>query len=271
MAAMRSALRVGGQGEVGCDGLGLLLGLLARRFFVSHPGSAVVLRRALDVARDLFHHLRVDGLVALRGRDHLAAAVFGGAVEIDEDDHAGHEHPDDGAHGVEGLGEVEAAGRGALVAHREDIGIGRGFQEGQPAGHDEIGEQEGVEVERPAGGNKEQASAGVEGEAQQNAAFVGEFLDEDGRRNGHERVAAVEGALHERTLEVGQQQDVLERRHHRIGDVVGESPEGNKSVTRMKGTSRLFGTTGALGWLMVGVGLGMETKGTGHGRCHGHG
>ncbi len=55
---------------------------------------------------------------AIGGGTQRAAARLAGAVQVDENEHAGHEHPDDGAHRVEGLREVQSAGGGGRVAHR---------------------------------------------------------------------------------------------------------------------------------------------------------
>ena len=52
------------------------------------------------------------------------------------------------------------------------------------------------------------------------------LADEQGCRNGHRGIATVEGELHQGSLGRRQLHHRLEGRHHRIGDVVGEPPEG---------------------------------------------
>ena len=59
-----------------------------------------------------------------------------------------------------------------------------------------------------------------------NAAFVGEAADEDGGREGHGEIPAVEGHLREGALRNAHPEDLRERLHHRVGDVVRESPQG---------------------------------------------
>ena len=136
-----------------------------------------------------------------------------------------YEHPAQGADGIERLGEVEAPGGRGRVAHREDVRIGAGLQETEPAGKDEVGDEERPVGAGGTGRDEQERPGGVQPEPHQDAALVGEAADEDGGGKRHREVAAVEGHLGEGALRDAHPEDLGERLHHRVGDIVGETPQ----------------------------------------------
>ena len=130
----------------------------------------------------------------------IFAELRGG--EFGEDEFAGGEHTEEGADGVEGLGEIEALGSGLFVTHREDVGVGGGFEEGETEGENVEGEGEPDELHGEGGGDEEQGTGGVEGKAKQNTGFIGVFLNEEGGGNCHGGVASVESELDGAALRV---------------------------------------------------------------------
>ena len=74
-------------------------------------------------------------------------------------------------------------------------------------------------------GDKEQSTERVESEADEDTSLVRKSFDKKGSGDGHHTVTAVKRKLNERTLEITYEQNVFKRRYHRIGDVIGKSPQ----------------------------------------------
>ena len=138
----------------------------------------------------------------------------------------GNEHPQQGPHRIEGLSEIQPTGRGLLRPHREDVGVGAGLQKRQPAGQNEVGEQKGIVGAGHLRREEEQRAERVQPQSHQNPRLVGESADEHRRWKRHREIAAVEGDLHQRSVGHAHAEDLRKRLHHRIGDVVGEAPQG---------------------------------------------
>lgn len=147
----------------------------------------------------------------------------------------GYGHAAQGPHGVEGLGQIEPAGGCFPAAERKDVGVGRRLQESQAEGEDvETDAEEGEALPR-CRRDEEEGAHGVEPKSQQDGALIGVAANEEGCRNGHSEIAAVEGELDERGLGGGDFHYGLEGRHHGIGDIVGEAPEREEARDEDKG------------------------------------
>ena len=155
----------------------------------------------------------------------IAATV---AQQIRQDDPRGHGHAGKRTHRVEGLREVEPARGGLLAAQRKDEGVGGGFEEGQTEGQDVQRQTEEEEALVRGRRDEEERAHRIQRKPQQDAALVAEAPDEERRGDGHRGVSAVEGELDQGRLGGGELHDRLETRHHRVGDVVGEAPEGEE-------------------------------------------
>ena len=136
-----------------------------------------------------------------------------------------HVHPAQGADGVEGLGEVQPPGGRRRVAHREDVRVRAGLQEAEAAGEDEIGDQERPVRARGTGRDEQEGACRVQAQAHQDAALVREAADEDGGREGHREISAVEGDLRQGALRHAHPENLGERLHHRVRDIVRKTPQ----------------------------------------------
>ena len=138
----------------------------------------------------------------------------------------GHHHTDDSAEGVERLDGVQALHAVLFTTHLADVGVATGLQKRQPAGQNEVGSQKGIELAHELGGQKHQCAQGIEDEAHQDAFLERETLDEQGRRDGHEEVAHVEGNGHQRGFDAADAEYLGEGVDHRRGHIVGKAPQG---------------------------------------------
>ena len=120
---------------------------------------------------------------------------------------------------------VQPPGGGGRVAHREDVRVRAGLQEAEAAGEDEVGDQERPIGTRGPGRDEQERARRVQAQAHQDAALVREAPDEDGGREGHRKVPAVEGDLREGALCYAHPEDLGERLHHRVRDVVRKAPQ----------------------------------------------
>jgi len=174
-------------------------------------------------------------------RPHRAPLRRGGRIESGENELLGDEHPHERAHGVERLGQVQAPRGGLLGPHGQDVGVGTGLEKGESACESEVGHEEWPEHGHHAARNEEERPRGVESQSHQDPGLVRVALDEQGRRECHGEVAAIEGELHQGSLEIAHLENAGERLHHGVGDVVCESPqreqerdqdEGEKQTSR---------------------------------------
>ena len=138
---------------------------------------------------------------------------------VDGGEHKAHEETDAHKTVKSGLAHDEDG------SQAEDERVGRCLQECQSKGEDV--EAEAEEREALAGGcrDEQEGANGIERQAQQDASFVAVTADEQGRRDGHGGVTAIEGKLDEGSLGCRQFHQCLECRHHGVGDIVRESPQ----------------------------------------------
>ena len=177
------------------------------------------------------------GLLGLgeKGEDDASGGIAPVGPELGKDDERGDCHAAQRPHGVEGLGQVQPAGRCLPAAERKDVGVGSGLQESEPEGKDIEADAEEGEALARCRRDEEEGAHGVEPESKEDSALIGVAADEEGCRNGHREIAAIEGELDERSLGGGDFHHGLESRHHGVGDVVGEAPEREEARDEDKG------------------------------------
>src|ERR1700735_677067 len=98
--------------------------------------------------------------------------LIGLELDAGEDEDGTEEGSADGAEGIEGLGEVETALRGARVAHLRDEGVGGGSKKRETAGEDEERDEEIRVAVDECGGPEEERTGAEEAEAGEDAGFV---------------------------------------------------------------------------------------------------
>ena len=136
----------------------------------------------------------------------------------------GHVHADDGTAGIEALGHVEAPRGGFLASHRKDVGVAGGLEERESAGHYEIGDKETAIHANHLRGEEEQRSRSIESEPHQHTRLIAELADEHSGGEGHAEITAVKGHLHQSAFGNAHTENLGERLHHRVRDVVGKAP-----------------------------------------------
>ena len=148
-----------------------------------------------------------------------------GELDSGEDKQGSDETGGDGAEGVEGLGEIEAAFAGGGGAELGDEGVGGSFKEGQATGDHELSDEEKTVKAHLRGGVEEQAAGSEENEAGDDAELVAEFVHELASGDGEQEVTKIEpdldasraGAVDLKRLHELADEDVIE--------VVGDGPE----------------------------------------------
>ena len=178
-----------------------------------------------EVGRD--EHAQVlllHGLKLRVAQQGTLVAAHGVQPRLDEVH--GHEHADDAAAGVEALRQVQPSGGALLRSHGQHVGVARGFQERQAAGHDEIGQEETAVDAHRLGRQEQQRAGGVEAQPHQHARLVAVLADENGGGEGHAEVASVESHLHKGAVGDAHSENLREGLHHGVGNVVGKAPQG---------------------------------------------
>ena len=165
---------------------------------------------------------------AERGEDYLTCGIADVAEKVGQHDKRGHSHTAERAHGVESLGEIETTGSSLLTAERQNERVGGCLNEGQTEREHIERQTEERELLIGRSGDKHKRADSVEAETEQTGLFIAVATDEERSRDSHGSIASVECKLHHRGLCRREVHHRLKRRHHRIGDIVGESPEGEK-------------------------------------------
>ena len=137
-----------------------------------------------------------------------------------------HKHARQRSDGVERLGQVQAACGRLVVTHAQDIGVGRGFEERQAAGEDEVGDEERCETADGSGRDEQQYTQRIQGQSHDDAALERVATDEQRRRQGHAEVTAIEGHLHQCALGYAHAEYLGKSLDHWVSDVVGKAPQG---------------------------------------------
>ena len=225
-------------GEGLLDGVGLACGLLLLALGLRHLGQGDDGEDGDDDESDGDVGIADDGEVVQSDvgllsfgeerEDDLSGGVALVGEQVRQHDEGCHSHAAERADGIECLCQVQSAGRGLFVAERKDERIGGRLEKCESERQDIERDAEERELLPFGCRDEEEGSDGIECQAEQDAALVGIFADEQGGRNRHRGISAVEGELDERGFRHGDFHDGLEGCHHRVGDVVGESPQGEQ-------------------------------------------
>src|ERR1700683_216105 len=149
----------------------------------------------------------------------------GGEFDAGEDEDRSEESTGNGAERIEGLREVEAALRGARVAHLRDEGVGGGFKEREAAGDDEQRNEE-IRVAVGERGRPEEEGAGSEeAEADEDSGLVAEAAHDERGRQREQKIAHVKGELDETGLEAADGEGLHELADEDVVEVVGNGPK----------------------------------------------
>ena len=81
-------------------------------------------------------------------------------------------------------------------------------------------------VARQFGRKKRQGTQCIQSETQQDPGLIRIFPDKHGCRKSHREITSVEGHLYQGTVGHTHPEYLRESLDHRIGDVVGKSPQG---------------------------------------------
>ena len=119
-------------------------------------------------------------------------------------------------------------------AEHGDIGVGRGFEEGESAPDDEEAAEEEGEGHDLRAGNEEQRADAVENKAEQHAGAVAEAANEGTGGQRHEEITAVDHNLDESRFGFAQVQCVLEIFIQHIENAVGETPQKEEGGDQKK-------------------------------------
>ncbi len=134
----------------------------------------------------------------------------GNGVAQDED--STEEGRDERADGVEGLREVEAAGRGLGRADDGDIGIDGDLHDRHAGGEDDECAEEDREEREVCGGDEACGADGHDDEADDHRLLVAELVDERTAGIAEDEVGGEEGELHGEDFGVVEGEDALEVR-----------------------------------------------------------
>ena len=153
------------------------------------------------------------------GHGDVGRLAFSGEEEV-----AAGRRAEDPAQTVEGLREIDALFAVFGGAEHGNIGVGRGFEEGESATNDEETAEEEGEVHDLRAGNEEQRADAEEDEAEQHTGTVAVATNEGAGGQRHEEVTAVDHNLDESRFGFAQVQCVLEIFVQHIEYAVGEAP-----------------------------------------------
>lgn len=174
-------------------------------------------------------------------RVHGLAGVHVRVVQVGQNEVFCQENARQGADGVEGLGEVEAAYARFLRPHGQHEGIAGGFQDGEAARQDENGHQVNVKALAYRGGDIAQRTYHVEAQADQHARLVGKFLKQDGGENRQHRIRPVEGNLHPGGFGGVDHENFAESGDQIVRHIVQQTPQGEAGNQHEKWQPVLLG------------------------------
>ena len=210
-------------GEVGHAGLGLELDERER------DGEEEQHERDADVGQA--HGGGLRGAVGLaldvRHGEKARGADDGNGVAQDED--GSEEGRDEGADGVEGLGEVEAAGGCLGRPDDGDVGIDGDLHDGHAGGEDDERAEEDGEEREVGGGDEAGGADGHDDEADDHGLLVAVLIDEGSAGVAEDEVGGEEGELHGEDFGVVEREDALEVRDD---DVVEAGEEADHEEER---------------------------------------
>ncbi len=149
---------------------------------------------------------------------------FRGCFDGSEDEGSAEEGGDEGAEGVEGLREIEAAGGGCLRAKVGDVWVRGNLKAGDAGGEDDQSCEEQAVGCGGGGWEEEQGSGSHDDEADDHGLFVAAPLDQLARGQSEDEIGREEGELDEEGLAVVQAEDSLKVRDEDVVETGEEAP-----------------------------------------------
>src|SRR5882724_389081 len=160
---------------------------------------------------------------------------FGWSVpRIGENKRSTEKRRDDGADGVERLGEIEAAHGGFGRAEDGDVGIGSDFQERLAASHEEKRAEEKIVNACLCRRDEKQRTGGAKKQSTKDSAFVADAAHEPAGRECREKVAAEKCCLNERRLKIVEGERFFEVWDKNIVEIDAEGPQEKKAGDQEK-------------------------------------
>src|SRR6266436_3631647 len=150
-------------------------------------------------------------------------------ARIGENKRSTEKRRDDGADGVKGLGEIEAAHGGFGRSEDSDVGIGSDFQERLAASHQEKRAKKEVVDAGFRRRDKKQSTGGAEKHPAKNSTLVADAAHEPAGRECREKVAAEKCCLNERRLKIVEGKCFLEVWDENVVEIDAERPQEEKA------------------------------------------
>ena len=175
-----------------------------------------------------------DGHARVRDPEGFGAGALALGILAIEEQAAGN-GPEDPAHAVERLGQVDAGGRIAFVAEHRGVRVGDGLEEGEAGGDHADAQQEGPERGDLGGRNEPEPAHRHHQQAGDDAALVAEFRRQPAGRQRHQEIPEVMGELDPGRLRQGQVKFLLEMLVHHVDHPVAEPPEEEQRADEKEG------------------------------------
>ena len=156
---------------------------------------------------------------------HRRTFIGRGGMEIREDELLGEQDARQRTDRIEHLREVEPTHRSLLRPQREYIGVTRRLQDGAPARHDEDARNVEPEILRDAGRHVQKRPQNIDPQPHQHTEAVARLLHEQGRKERHNGIRAVERDLNISRRRLARHEDLLERGNEIVRHVVQHAPE----------------------------------------------
>ena len=196
-----------------------------------------------DCNDDQSHHqIRSHDRGQLAGLDlaefvggHQCPLGIGGRIQLRENIELADQHASDGTDGVKRLREVQTTGGGFLRAHRNDVGVGAGLQNGETTGQHEQGGEEGAIGHDLAGRIKHQSTGAKEPESQQYPRLVAEPLDKESSGQGQTKIGTIKGGLNQTRLHICQGEYLFELGNQDIRHIICKPPQGKAAGQQNEG------------------------------------
>jgi len=151
------------------------------------------------------------------------SAPPGGVCAVEEQ--AAGDGAENPADTIAGLGGIDPRGGVAWGPQHGGVGVGNGFQKGQPGRHHAHAEEESPERGDLRRGNKPEASHGHQQQPGDDAAFIAQAGCQPASGDGHEKIAHPVGKLHPGRLGQAQMQFLLKMFVHYIYHPIAEAPQ----------------------------------------------
>ena len=174
-------------------------------------------------------------------RRHQRAFVRRCRIQIRQNKLLCEQNPRNRTNRVKRLCKVQTAHRRFLRSHRKHVRITSRFQKRTAAGNYENRDKINVETLRDTRGNIHQRAEDINAEPDENALFVGKFLNQNRGENRQHGIRPVKGDLHERRLFLRNGKDVFKCRNKIVRHVVKQAPQRKAGDEHDKRHKKLLG------------------------------